>query len=68
MVAHHPADLEAVPRPFPPELFATGEQMAAVLDSAEWDIETGAPEREAAGPEGHPVTLRDAVLRAVRRA
>ncbi len=68
VVAHHPADLEAVPRPFPPELFATGEQMAAVLDSAEWDIETGAPEREAAGPEGHPVTLRDAVLRAVRRA
>jgi SAM-dependent methyltransferase len=68
VAAHHPADLETVPRPLPPELFATGEQMAAVLDPAQWDIETGAPEREAAGPDGQPVTLRDAVLRAVRRA
>jgi SAM-dependent methyltransferase len=67
VVGHHPADLATVPRPFP-ERFATGEQMAAVLDPEEWDIETGAPEREVAGPEGTPVTLRDAVLRAVRRA
>jgi SAM-dependent methyltransferase len=67
VVGHHPADLETIPRPFP-ERFATGEELAAVLDPARWDIETGAPQREVAGPDGTPVTLRDAVLRAVRRA
>jgi len=67
IVAHHPADLATVPRPFPAERFATGEQMATVLDPAAWEIETAAPERPGTGPEGNPVTLRDAVLRAVRR-
>jgi len=66
MVNHHPADLDTVTRPFPREMFATGEEMATVLDPAEWAIETGAPERQAAGPEGTLVTLRDALLRAVR--
>jgi SAM-dependent methyltransferase len=66
VVGHHPADLDTVPRPFPRELFATGEEMATVLDPAEWAIETGAPQRRAAGPDGTLVTLRDALLRAVR--
>jgi SAM-dependent methyltransferase len=66
VVSHHPADLDTVQRPFPQEMFATGEEMAAVLDPAEWAIETGAPQRQANGPDGTLVTLRDALLRAVR--
>jgi SAM-dependent methyltransferase len=66
VVNHHPADLDTVTRPFPREMFATGEEMATVLDPAEWAIESGAPQRRATGPEGTLVTLRDAVLRAVR--
>jgi len=66
VVSHHPADLDTVPHPFPREMFATGEEMATVLDLAEWAIETGAPERQATGPDGTLVTLRDALLRAVR--
>ena len=66
VVGHHPADLDTVPHPFPRDLFATGEEMAAVLDPAEWAIETGAPQRQATGPEGTIVTLCEAVLRAVR--
>jgi SAM-dependent methyltransferase len=66
VVSHHPADLDTVQRPFPQEMFATGEEMAAVLDPAEWAIETGTPQRQANGPDGTLVTLRDALLRAVR--
>lgn len=66
VVNHHPADLDTVPHPFPREMFATGEEMATVLDPAAWAIETGAPQRHSTGPEGTLVTLRDAVLRAVR--
>lgn len=67
VVGHHPSDLETIRRPFPAQLFATGEQMAAVLDPGEWVIETGAAQRQAPGPEGTILTIRDAVLRAVRR-
>jgi SAM-dependent methyltransferase len=67
VVGHHPADLDTGARPFPREMFATGEDMATVLDPALWAIETGAPHRQATSPEGSPVPLRDAVLRAVRR-
>jgi SAM-dependent methyltransferase len=67
VVSHHPADLETIRHDFPPDLFATGEQMATVLDPAEWDIETGDPQRQATDPEGVTCTVRDAVLRAVRR-
>lgn len=68
IVGHHPDDLVTVPRPFPAGMLATGEEMAHVLDPAGWEIETAEPQREATGPEGTPVTLRDAVLRAVRRS
>jgi hypothetical protein len=44
----------------------TAEQVAAVLDPAEWEIVASAPEREAVDPEGRTITIRDAVLRAVR--
>jgi SAM-dependent methyltransferase len=67
VVGHHPADLDTVPRPFPRDMFATGEEMAAVLDPAEWAVETAAPRRQATGPDGTLVTLCDAVVRAVRR-
>ncbi|HEY0816967.1 MAG TPA: methyltransferase domain-containing protein [Pseudonocardia sp.] len=69
VVSHHPADLEidSMQRPHLPDMFATAEQMATVLDPAQWDIETAAPQREATDPEGNVVTIRDAVLRAVRR-
>jgi SAM-dependent methyltransferase len=66
VVSHHPTDLDTVPHPVPRDMFATGEEMATVLDPAEWAIETGAPQRREAGPDGTLVTLRDALLRAVR--
>jgi len=50
-----------------PEVLATGEQMAAVLDPAAWTITTAAPDRPGADADGNAVTLHDAVLRAVRR-
>jgi hypothetical protein len=46
----------------------TAEEIAAVLDPAEWDIVTAAPERPATDPDGQKITITDAVLRAVRRA
>lgn len=69
VVGHHPADLEveSMRRPHLPDMFATAEQMATVLDPAEWAIETTAPQRQAADPDGNVVTISDAVLRAVRR-
>ena len=68
VVSHHPLDLELAHRPHVPEMFATAEQMAAVLDPGAWDIETSQPGREATFPDGETLTVRDAVLRAVRRA
>jgi SAM-dependent methyltransferase len=67
VVSHHPADLDTGHRPGLPEMFATGEEMAAVLDPAEWSIETGQPHRQATFPDGQTYTIHDAVLRAVRR-
>ncbi|MEV4756251.1 methyltransferase domain-containing protein [Micromonospora sp. NPDC049559] len=68
VVGHHPSDLETtIGRPNLPDLMFTAERVAAVLDPREWEISTGAPERRAVDPEGRPVTIRDAVLRAVRR-
>ncbi|MEI7032173.1 class I SAM-dependent methyltransferase [Streptomyces pratensis] len=68
VVSHHPADRESsVGRPGSADLFATGEEMAVVLDPAEWAvIEVSAPERVGVDPEGRETVVRDAVLRAVR--
>ncbi len=65
VVGHHPSDLEVegIRRPHLPDMFATGEQMAEVLDPAEWTIETAAPTRAATDPDGNPVTITDAVRR-----
>jgi SAM-dependent methyltransferase len=69
VVGHHPSDLQTtVPRPQMPELFVTGDDIAAGLDPSQWTIITNAaPERTATDPEGNPVTIHDSVLRALRR-
>ena len=68
IVGHHPSDLQTTMRRPPlPELFFTGDDIAALLDPADWDIVTNAaPERSATDPDGQSVTLRDTVLRAQR--
>jgi len=69
IVGHHPSDLETtMPRPPMPELFFTGDDIAASLDRGEWDVITNAsPARTATDHEGRTVTIHDAVLRARRR-
>jgi SAM-dependent methyltransferase len=67
IVGHHPADIETAHRPDVPVMFATAAEMATVLDPATWTIEIAEPEREGALPDGGTGTVRDAVLRAVRR-
>jgi len=69
MVCHHPSDLQTtVPRPNMPELFFTGDDIAAELDPGQWAIITNAaPGRSVTDPEGNAVTVHDTVLRAMRR-
>ena len=70
MAAHHPSDLEVVPRPPHPELFFTAEELVSDLrgGSQAWDIVTAeARPRPGHHPDGHPVTLHDTVMRARRR-
>jgi thioredoxin reductase/SAM-dependent methyltransferase len=67
IVGHHPSDLDtAAPRPKIPDALFTAEQAAAVLDPDEWTVTTSTPARPATDPEGRPITVHDAVLRAVR--
>ncbi|HEX8081361.1 MAG TPA: methyltransferase domain-containing protein [Jatrophihabitans sp.] len=69
IAAHHPSDLHTtIRRPKRPELYFTGDQIAALLDPALWQIVTNAePERTVSDHEGGSVTIRDTVLRARRR-
>lgn len=69
IVGHHPSDLQTtMPRPPMPELFFTGDDIAAMLDGRDWDIVTNdAPGREVTDPDGRPVTIHDTVFRASRR-
>jgi hypothetical protein len=68
-VGHHPSDLETtVGRWNLPELFFTADEIAAALNHDGWQIiVAGAPERQTLDPDGRPITIRDAVLRARRR-
>jgi SAM-dependent methyltransferase len=69
VVSHHPSDLE-IPglRPNVPELFYTASELASGLERDRWEIVAEAePQRTVDGPEGRPVTVRDAVLHARRR-
>ena len=70
VVAHHPDDLAAgVPRPPFPELFFTADDVAAVLDPAEWTVDTSeARTRPWTDGEGREWTITDTVLRARRRS
>ncbi len=70
IVGHHPADLQTtMPRPPMPELFYTGDDIAAALDPGEWAIITNAsPGRTATDPDGNTVTIHDTVLQARRRS
>lgn len=68
IVGHHPADMgTTMPRPQRPELYFTGDDLAAELGGEGWKIVTNvAAAREATDPEGRPVTLHDTVFRARR--
>ena len=69
IVGHHPSDMEtSAGRYNLPDFFYTADQVAAVLAPDEWQIVVAAaPERQALDPDGRPITIRDAVLRAQRR-
>lgn len=70
VVGHHPDDLHAnVGRTGPRHLFVSAADLAAALDPADWDIAvaTAVPRAEA-DLDGHPATVKDTVLRAVRRS
>jgi hypothetical protein len=57
-----------VGRPSRPGSFLTADEIAATLEPDDWQIIVpAAPERQALGPDGRPVTVRDAVSRARRR-
>jgi SAM-dependent methyltransferase len=68
IVGHHPSDMQTtMPRPQMPELFFTGDDIAARLDPGQWEIITNAAaERTATDPDGRHVTIHDTVLRARR--
>ena len=70
VVGHHPSDIATgVRRPRDPGMLFSAAQVAGGLAPGEWDVVMADDvEREARGPDGTPVTVRDAVLRAVRRA
>ncbi len=69
IVGHHPGDLQTtMHRPHRPDMFFTAEDIARSLDPGQWDVVTAdARPRAATDPEGHDVTIHDAVLRARRR-
>jgi SAM-dependent methyltransferase len=68
IVGHHPSDMQtSMPRPQQPELFFTGEDLAAELGSDGWEVVTNvAAPRHATDPEGRQVTIHDTVFRARR--
>ena len=70
IVGHHPSDMHTtMPRPHEPDLFFTAEQLAEQLDPARWDVlVTDTRARPTTDPDGREVTIRDAVLRARKRA
>ncbi len=68
IVGHHPSDMgTTMPRPQQPELFFTGEDLAAELGGDNWEIVTSAAApRRATDPEGATITIHDTVFRARR--
>jgi SAM-dependent methyltransferase len=70
IVGHHPLDLlTTARRPRTPGVLYAAEDVAALLNPAEWDIAVcAARTRSAADPNNNPITVHDTVLRARRRA
>ena len=70
VVAHHPDDLHAnVGRTGRLDMFWSAEELAASLDPRDWEILVAAAiGRSATDLDGRPVTVKDTVLRAVRRS
>ena len=69
VVGHHPDDLHAnVGRHGPAHRFVLAEQLAVDLDQEREVVVAGAFGRPAKDLDGQPVTVRDTVLRATRRA
>jgi hypothetical protein len=70
IVGHHPSDLHTTAhRMHFPDMMYTGEEVAAALDPAGWEVVVAeARPRAAVDPEGREITIHDAVLRARRRA
>lgn len=69
VVAHHASDLRTtIGRPDLPELFFDPEEVVAALDPEAWDVRVAeARPRPATDPDGREITIRDTVVRAVRR-
>ena len=68
VVGHHPGDNDTMQRPHPTDLFFTAEEEAGRLSPLEWDVSATTPTRQWRDPDGKPVTISDAVVRAVRRS
>jgi SAM-dependent methyltransferase len=69
VVAHHPADAgTGLRNPALVHLLFTPEQLVALLDPAQWDVEVAdAPTRPHTSAQGEELTLTDTVVRALRR-
>ena len=69
IVGHHPSDRQtSMGRPNLADMLYTADEIAAALDQDEWQIlVAAAPERQVMDPQGRPVTIRDAVMKALRR-
>jgi SAM-dependent methyltransferase len=69
IVGHNPSDVEtSMGHPHLPELMFTADQIAAALNPDDWHtIVAAAPERQALDSDGRSITIRDAVLHAIRK-
>lgn len=68
IVGHHPSDQTTGSHAAAPEVHFTAEEITAGLDPDRWDIAVAeARSRSATDPDGHEITIRDAVLRARKR-
>jgi len=57
-----------MPRPHMPELYFTGDDIAASLDPRHWTSSPRRAARSVTDPDGNAVTIHDTVLRAWHRA
>jgi len=69
IVGHHPSDLQTTVKRWPvPDAYATADAVAALLAPDDWDVlVTEARPRNVTDPQGNPVTVHDAIMKARRR-